>query len=372
MLRGPGVPRSHFDGPLTQEPTQREPLGQPQLAHSAAARPVNAISGEIGLGTPPPADVGRRPESAHRAGSLSQSLRGTISRTLLSGVDLLPTYARRQILFIICQHRVGHFRHPRTFSEKVNWRLLYDRRPLLATACDKLAAKDRAQRLGLRAPKTIWQGVDVAELAGLRLPERWVLKPNHGCGLIYLGNGPVRDIEELRSRTRHWAGESAEARKGEWAYTRARRLLLVEEMVGAEATPPADYKVFVFHGEPRLISVERDRFVRHCRRFYTPDWQPLTAQLGVGWRIRPLAEIEPRPPSLPKMLAAARLMAGSFDFVRVDLYSIGEEVFVGELTPYPGGGLARFWPRRLDSELGDLWKLPAPTATQPGEGAPVG
>ena len=44
------------------------------------------------------------------------------------------------------------------------------------------------------------------------------------------------------------------------------------------------------------------------------------------------------------MLEVAETLGAAFDFVRVDLYDVGGEVWFSELTPYPGGGLDRFDP----------------------------
>ncbi len=58
------------------------------------------------------------------------------------------------------------------------------------------------------------------------------------------------------------------------------------------------------------------------------------------------------------MTEIAVALAGSYDFMRVDLYSVDEDVFFGELTPYPSSGLERFRPGSFDSQLGAKWKLP--------------
>jgi hypothetical protein len=291
--------------------------------------------------------------------ALSLRMRARAARILIALASLGPPEFERQARYLLTQHTLGHFRHPRTFSEKVNWRILYDRREILADTCDKLRAKERAERLGVAVPKTLWFGTDLAELATVPLPARWVLKPNHGSGNVYFGYGPVADLAHLRSETRGWLRDSYAARSGEWAYTRARRGFIVEERLGPKDEAPRDYKFFVFDGEPAVISVEVDRMTNWCRRMYTPNWEPLTVRLGLGSRIRPLAGVEDKPATLPAMVRAARALGQGFDFLRIDLYSDGNQVYFGELTPYPGGGLARFWPRDYDSELGSRWILPA-------------
>jgi hypothetical protein len=51
-------------------------------------------------------------------------------------------------------------------------------------------------------------------------------------------------------------------------------------------------------------------------------------------------------------------MAAGFDFLRVDVFVEKGEVYLGEVTPYPVGGLEPFHPRQADLEIGAAWSLP--------------
>ncbi len=55
------------------------------------------------------------------------------------------------------------------------------------------------------------------------------------------------------------------------------------------------------------------------------------------------------------MLDLAALLGQDLDFVRVDLYDLGDRVLVGELTPYPGGGNSAYYPAGIDAWLGRAW-----------------
>src|SRR5258707_478012 len=111
----------------------------------------------------------------------------------LSAIYKLPTGASRRALFASTHRRMPHFRKPLTFSDKVNWRILNDRRPLLEWTCDKLAMKEHARHVpGLHIPDTLWAGTDLRELTSARLPEHWILKPDHRTGLVYFGHGQAR------------------------------------------------------------------------------------------------------------------------------------------------------------------------------------
>ena len=242
-----------------------------------------------------------------------------------------------------------------TFSDKVNWRILYDRRPLLEGTCDKLWMKEHAARVAsdlVRVPETLWSGTDLVGLSGVALPERWVLKPNHSTKRVILGEGPP-DVEALLRQTAGWLEENLSSPTGEWASRHARPVFLVEEFIGRPGEVPADFKVYVFDGVPRLIQVHSDRFVEHHSRVYSTTWEALPWSTG-----HPSGPEVERPRRLREMLSAAALLAQDFDMLRVDFYEQDDVLWFGELTPYPGSGLVTLDPE-MERQLGQWWRLPS-------------
>jgi teichuronopeptide biosynthesis TupA-like protein len=269
-----------------------------------------------------------------------------------SGV--LPSPVRRTLLYRQVTGHLPPLLQPRTFTEKLNWRITLDRRELLAPTCDKLAMKEHARRLApglVRVPETLWDGTDVGELVDVDLPDHWVLKPNHSCIRRLFGRGPA-DVADLRRGTAGWAEERYWRKSEEWAYRRARPCLLVEEFIGAPGVVPADLKVMVVDGEPRLVELHTGRDDDHGTRLYSPEWEPLPWTIGYP----PGPDADP-PERLEDLLKAATALADGFDMLRVDCYEADGELWFGELTPYPGAGLSPLEPD-LDAWLGAAWTLP--------------
>jgi hypothetical protein len=267
----------------------------------------------------------------------------------------LPAEVERRLLFTYYNKRLPRFRKPATFSDKVNWRILNDRRPLLEWTCDKLAMKEHASNAvpdGLRVPHTFWSGTDIGELPDIDLPEHWVLKPNHRSGLIYFGHGPANH-REIAAVTATWLDMFESGTMHEWAYSTARPMLLVEELLGPPGSPPPDYKFFVFDGKTEMIEMV-NRYDGNQQRLYRSDWSPLEVLYGP----QSMAPIAPPPPNLANMLTIAEQLGKPFDFIRIDLYDFDGAVVFGEFTPYPCGGLERFIPASFDAELGANWQLP--------------
>lgn len=282
-----------------------------------------------------------------------------ISNAVVAVLYKLPSVPSRTALFMYYNHKFPSLKNPKTFNEKINWRILKDRRPILAWTCDKLAMKDfvaksaAARDLGVRIPETLWTGTELSELSSVELPAHWILKPNHRSGQVHFGHGQP-DITALDRIAQGWRYSFEGNNLHEWAYSKARPLLMVEELLGMPGSAPADYKFYVFAGEVAAIQVDIDRHTAHRCRMYLADWTPLDAVAAVP----PLAPAEPPPPNFDRMLAIASELGRPFDFIRVDLYRIDTDIFFGELTPYPGSGLDVMKPEFLDVELGAKWKLP--------------
>ena len=58
------------------------------------------------------------------------------------------------------------------------------------------------------------------------------------------------------------------------------------------------------------------------------------------------------------MILIARKLSEDFAFVRVDFYEVGDQIYFGELTFTPYGGIANFIPSEYDETFGDMIQLP--------------
>lgn len=267
------------------------------------------------------------------------------------------------MLFLRTHRRLPRLRKPRTLSEKMNWRILYDRRPEIAWTCDKLESKRRVAAAcpSIRIPQVHWSGTDLGQLAEVDLPENWVLKPNAGCGHVLKGRGRIggEELPELFRLTEGWLDQDIPRQTGEWAYSRANRCFLVEDLVGSGSESPTEHKALVIDREVVAWSVVRSGQGRPRVSLFSPGWQRLDVQLaGYG----PCGEVA-CPALIERMNEAAKAITGDLDLLRVDLYESSGELWFGETTLYPNSGLIRYVPEEVNLAWGDLWKLPG----DPGE-----
>ncbi|HEX5730976.1 ATP-grasp fold amidoligase family protein [Microbacterium sp.] len=276
--------------------------------------------------------------------------------------------------------RLWRTRHPRTFREKVRYKMLRDHRPLIVTFADKAAVRDHvAARIGDRyLPRAYAIVDDPAELRDLELPPAYVVKPTHGSGAaIVISESAPEDARlppepgswvyrHVRPEFAHrddivriahgWVAQLyGQGPNREWAYGHVPRRVIVEELLaGADGGIPDDYKFFVFHGRCTFVQVDAGRFGRRTQDFFRPDWQHVPLSGGPPWA----APEPPKPARLREMIDLAERLGADTDFVRVDLYDLDGRIVFGELTSYPAGGDSPFDPEGFNEEFGRPWTVP--------------
>ncbi len=177
----------------------------------------------------------------------------------------------------------------------------------------------------------------VEECEKFDFPSRCVIKPTHMSGPVMLRtNG--QDID--RSKFRRWFATNYYHQTRERNYKSLVPKVIVEEFaLGLDA--PLDYKILCADGKPGLIQVHRDRFGAHGKNLYDVEWNLLPFEV---LRANTKDAI-PKPGNLAEMLEVASKLSRDFSFVRVDLYSDGKGIVVGELTHMPANLRAHFHPR---------------------------
>jgi len=237
---------------------------------------------------------------------------------------------------------------PRRFTDHILRLLLAGDRRRCVFA-DKLATRDYvASRLGHGFLPDLYQVADdPADLDFAALPDKFVVKTNHGSGMnCIVADRATLDVPAVRRRLEDWLRIDYGVRSREFAYRGLPRRVFAEQLL--ERAPGKlcyDYKLYCFFGETRLIQVVTDRSptdpLDRSNGFFSEDWLPI----DIDWRT-PRPENLPRPACLEDMKSIARRLAVDFDFLRVDLYIHDGKVIVGELTSFPDAGLAPFTPER--------------------------
>jgi hypothetical protein len=255
--------------------------------------------------------------------------------------------------------------HPATFNERIIVRKLYERRPIFSVIADKLGAREiAADRIGNAYLPVLHLVCDsVEEIDFDRLPDRFVIKTNHGSGWkMIVGDKKTLDTTAARQTIGRWMKTNYYLRSRERFYRDIRPRILVEELLQERSGAPAiDYKFYVFDGIPEFFHVDRGRFVGHRRNFYDRACK----RIPVSLQFPNFDDDFEFPANMEAMFDIAGKLGRGFDFIRVDLYCPGGRPMFGEFTSLPVGGINLFEPPIYDEIFGRSWKL---AARAPGNG----
>lgn len=273
-----------------------------------------------------------------------------LAQVLLRGVDDASfcrlQYFRRHL-------RWPDLANPRSFNEKILWLKIHHRDPLLRLCADKFTVRDyvreKAGEEFLIPLLGVWESAEAVDFS--KLPDRFVLKASHGSGWNILCRGrDTFDEISARQKLSRWLQRDFSKVGREWCYSSlAPRIVCEQFLAEANGEPPWDYKFFCYHGEPRFVQVDCARFQSHTRALYDTAWARIPCRLEYALQ----KTNSPPPPGLQGMLHLAAKLSEPFPFVRVDLFTVGGNVFFGELTFYPGKGVERFHPGKFDRIFGE-------------------
>jgi hypothetical protein len=282
-------------------------------------------------------------------------------------------------------------RDARTYNEKVLRKMAYDRNPMLVLFADKVASRQYVSSVvgSQYLPEAYAIAEHAADVAWADLPREYAAKVNHASGGVVLvtDRAPLdrelpppgsrrgftriavhpdrADPQRLADLLDHWLGMEYSWGPGgrpEWAYQHVPRRVLVEELLpfGEADAPPADFKCYVFNGRCRVVRVlcrttDGAEWDFSADVAMTPAWERIPVFLDPHDPVPPSAT-PPRPACLEEMVRVAEALGAAVDFVRVDLYALGERVVVGELTNYPSAATNTFEPASFDLEWGSYWQ----------------
>ena len=254
--------------------------------------------------------------------------------------------------------------NPQTFNEKLQWLKLYDRNPLYTTMVDKYEAKKYVA--GIIGEEHIIPTLavydKVEDIDFDTLPNQFVLKCTHDSGGIFICHDKTKLVrQDAIKKLRKGLKKNFYWYYREWPYKNVRPRIIAEKYMEDESGwQLKDYKIFCFNGEPQFIEVDYDRYVGHKLNVYDLNWQFIDFYMTSPNDANVIIE---KPKQLDLMLEKARRLSLGIPFVRVDFYSICDNIYFGELTFHPGSGLIDFHPREYDKIVGEKLVLPIKSET---------
>lgn len=264
------------------------------------------------------------------------------------------------------QGRELNLSNPRTYNEKVQWSKVFDSTPIKTRLADKYLVRDWVEeRIGseyLIPLLGAWDSFDEIDFDSL--PDRFVLKCNHGCAYnLIVKDKSKLDMEDARRKITMWMGENFAFKAGlELHYAAIPHKIIAEEFienVGSGDGDLYDYKFWCFDGKVKYIQFLSERNTNGLKMaFYDLDWKKQEFVYSFPLDTKDM----PRPDNLDEMIAVAEKLAAGFNHVRVDLYRMDDgKLYFGEMTFTSASGNCNWQPAEWDLKMGELMPLPEPT-----------
>ena len=284
----------------------------------------------------------------------------TIRDYIFYFINKISNYRLEKIIFY---KKVGYklnLKNPRSFNEKIIWKKINDRNPLLPITTDKYKVRSYIKKvLGEKKAEEILIPLlyvtDKPEnIPFERLPSAFIIKPNHFSGSNIIVKNDDFNKKEIIVTCRRWLKTFYGMDMLEWAYQSIKRKIIIEKLLfDDDGMIPKDFKFNIFHGKCKLIFVEFDRMGNLSQSYFDENWN----FLPVKKTIRPQGPKIRKPKNYEIMLELAEKIAKDFDYVRVDLYNINGKIYFGELTHYSASGRGKLEPSFFDFKLGKYWKI---------------
>lgn len=299
----------------------------------------------------------------------------TVIRLIGTPLQLIPPLSKyglfdwlpdKEYLKLLYRCKMGYsleLKNPLTFSDKLQWLKLHDRKPSYTAMVDKYEVRSFvADKLGedyLVPIIGVWN--KPKDIYFNSLPNRFVLKCTHDSGGVIV----CKDISELnvkaaKRRLRKCIRRNFFFNGREWPYKHVKPRIIVEEYLSdGKNEDLLDYKFFCFSGVPVYCQVITGRNSVKTMSFFDMNWsqQPFVRVSKPGETYPSSKEQIPKPVTFDKMKDAAERLSEGIPFVRVDFYEVQGKMYFGEITFYPASGFCAFEPKEWNFKLGEMIDL---------------
>lgn len=259
-------------------------------------------------------------------------------------------------------HMLLDLDHPKTYNEKIQWMKLFDSTPLKTKLADKyLVRKWVEEKIGgeylipLLGVYDRFEDIDFSAL-----PDRFVVKANHGCGYNYIVKDKRKvDFDDMRKKVNGWLHENYGDKLGtELHYRNIEPKIVIEQYLENEQSHGDlyDYKFWCFNGRVEYVLFLSERNTDGLKMaFYDREWrkQPFAYSYPID------NKVNEKPDNLEQMITLAEKLSAGFMHVRVDFYRLDSgKVYFGEMTFTSASGGGKWNTPGINERLGKLITLP--------------
>ncbi|QKF64595.1 ATP-grasp fold amidoligase family protein [Campylobacter corcagiensis] len=260
-----------------------------------------------------------------------------------------------EIIYKFIHHEEINWDDPKCLSEKINYRKIYQKNPLFSLCADKYRVRDyvknHTQICKLIPLLGVYDSFDEIDFSKFDCDV--ILKTNHASSVVaIIKKGDEIDMKALKKQMDFAMSMDFGEFSRESHYSKIPPKIIAEKLMTDESgNIPNDIKIHCFYGEPKFIQIANPEHTTND--IFDLDWN----RLDVIYRNEPSNNPMKKPKNLEQILKVSSELSNEFDYVRVDLYNLGDEIYFGELTFTPNGGFAKILPREFDYEWGSYWDV---------------
>ncbi|RZV01781.1 UNVERIFIED_ORG: teichuronopeptide biosynthesis TupA-like protein [Serratia quinivorans] len=254
--------------------------------------------------------------------------------------------------------------HPATWNEKINYLKLndYSNNALITQCADKYAVREYIKEKGCEEIlNELYFACDsVHEIPWDSLPEKFVIKGNHGSGYnLICQDKRSLDIVQASKAIENWMESDYWKVYAELNYKNINKKIIGEKFIASSSGHgPDDYKIYCFHGVPycTLLCVGRDTGMPKYY-FFDKDFKFLCYSQDCLALSQEEIDAFVKPDGYDELFEYARKLSEPFEFVRVDFYISNGKAIFGELTFTPSAGIDTDMLESTDVLLGKMLNL---------------
>lgn len=251
---------------------------------------------------------------------------------------------------------------PQTYTEKLQWLKLYDRRPEYTHMVDKYEVKKYVANLigeqYIIPTIGVWDRIEDIDFDSL--PNQFVLKTTHGggnTGVVICKNKETFDIYACKNKLRKSLRKDIYKDYREWPYKNVKPRIIAEQFMTDSNGELNDIKFFCFDGVPKAMLIATDRNTNVHFDYYDMDFNHFPFEQGGPNATKPIC----KPLNMDVMKSLAEKLSQNIPHVRVDFYNVDGKIYFGELTFFDSSGFAQFNPEEWDYIFGSWINLPEKT-----------
>lgn len=252
--------------------------------------------------------------------------------------------------------------NPKDLNQWINWLQFNTDTSEWSRLTDKYLVRDYVKEKGfeknLVSLLAIWDHPSKIKLSSL--PNQFVIKMNNGSGDIIIVEDKSKINEsELKKYYNSLFNHNFSKTSGEKHYEKIKPLIIVEELLDVQnqqftSSSLIDYKIWCFNGNPECVRVYYNRTKDKVNlATYDLQWQRHLAYDNYTDKFIQSDKVIPKPENLNEMINMAKILSKGFPQVRVDLYSIGNKIYFGELTFTASTGKMKSFSKEYLQLLGD-------------------